>query len=169
MCSRIAARRESRACETVSSLARSDAASALACCSSQLRTFGSASNVVSSWICFGDASSFVDAFVDLGVVAAIAPDNRQPKTTMTVRQRHKVRISFTPTAEPTTQFIFEEPIAQLRGRSANQPLGNDPLYPHVSRGPISLKRWAGVILKRSTLNSRRSRRSTRSLHRHLHR
>src|SRR5215813_1296718 len=60
MCSRIAARRESKTCETGSSVAaRSDAASALLCSSSQLRTFGSASKVINSWICFGDASSLL--------------------------------------------------------------------------------------------------------------
>src|SRR5215472_16498151 len=72
MCSRIAARWESRACETDSSVAAcSAAASALLCCSSQLRTFGSASKVISSWICFGDASWLVDVagFPALAVAA----------------------------------------------------------------------------------------------------
>src|SRR5215471_2496309 len=92
MCSRIAARRESRACETDSSLTRSDAASALACCSSQLRTFGSASKVVSSWICFGDASWLVDDFVALGVVAAKPGDGGIVEKTSTAKQIATARI-----------------------------------------------------------------------------
>jgi len=37
--------------------------------SSQLRTFGSASKVISSWICFSDASSLVDGFAAFCVAA----------------------------------------------------------------------------------------------------
>src|SRR6516164_5975704 len=86
MCSRIAARRESRACETDSSVAAcSAAASALLCCSSQLRTFGSASKVISSWICFGVASWLVVAgFPDLAVAAHAADTGAAATLTLPV-------------------------------------------------------------------------------------
>jgi len=62
----------------------SDAASALLSCSSQSRTFGSASNVISCWIFSGVASLFADAagFPALAV-AAKAPDNGPTAKTST--------------------------------------------------------------------------------------
>src|SRR5215831_5157829 len=92
MCSRIAARRESRACETDSSVAACSAsASALLCCSSQLRTFGSASKVINSWICLGDASWLVDGFAAFKGVAA-KPNEGEIAERITAKQIAAARI-----------------------------------------------------------------------------
>src|SRR5215472_10972494 len=121
MCSRIAARRPSRACETDSSVAAcSDAASALLSCSNQLRTFGSASKVISCWIFSGVASLFADAagFPALGA-AAKAADNGAVMRMVAANNAVATRFR-----APMVAISLDIAIASLPGANIHQQVRN---------------------------------------------
>ena len=136
MCSRIAPTRELNMCEieiASASVARAWAAFALLSCSSQSRTFGSASKVISSWICFGVASSLAagDRFA-AAADAAAAPDSTAENSTaenriIVARQPLMVRKMLTPTVEPTTSR-YSKAVRPVTVAEANRSTCDDPAH-----------------------------------------